>query len=207
MDVAFRSPVLPASSYGRKMDPSPNRPVVFSEAELDQIGAGDVVVRDGVVDVQPWLALARRTPVNAAAIGRDRSVRPEIRADRTAMVAWPEAVRWFESLGAALSTSLRVALPAMTLQLGVFGAGDGYVRHHDALAGDAFRRVTAIVYLDRTWTLVDGGALRAGGRDIAPFGGRLVVFRSDLVEHEVLAPQRPRFALTAWFGTDGALWR
>jgi SM-20-related protein len=189
------------------MFPTRTRPFVFSEAELDRIGSGDLVVRDGVVDVAPWLVLALGTPVSPAGIGRTGAARPEVRADRTAFVAWPEAIRWFDALGTALSTGLRVALPAMTVQLAIFAAGDGYVVHRDALAGDAFRRLTATLYLDSSWTAEDGGALRAAGRDTAPFGGRLVVFRSDVVEHEVLPPRRQRVALTAWFGSDGAIRR
>jgi Rps23 Pro-64 3,4-dihydroxylase Tpa1-like proline 4-hydroxylase len=34
--------------------------------------------------------------------------------------------------------------------------------------------------------------------DISPSAGRLVLFQSDLVAHEVLPAHRPRWALTAW---------
>ena len=35
--------------------------------------------------------------------------------------------------------------------------------------------------------------------DLAPLHGRLVVFRSTLVEHEVLPVFSPRYAATAWY--------
>jgi len=45
-----------------------------------------------------------------------------------------------------------------------------------------------------------------GPRDIEPVGGRLVVFLSDRVEHEVLPTSATRRAATAWFrGPDAVL--
>lgn len=186
--------------------------VRFSEAELDQIAGGGVVVRDHAADVAGWLAVARQTPLAPAGVGRLGALHPELRSDRTAFVdgadpAWAEVVDWYAALGVSLGRGLRVALPAFSLQVAVYGPGDKYVAHTDALAGDPIRRVTAIVYLDPTWTEGDGGSLRAAGRTILPVGGRLVVFRADRVEHEVEPPTRDRWALTAWYGTNGAIRR
>ncbi len=38
-----------------------------------------------------------------------------------------------------------------------------------------------------------------GARDVAPIGGRLVIFRSDQFEHEVLPARRERLSFTGWF--------
>ena len=85
-----------------------------------------------------------------------------------------------------------------------------------------WRRVTSILYLnEQPWPLTQGGALRVyrprsdgagvagsaeqhqegegGWVDVAPEGGRLVVFMAGAVEHEVLPAYAPRVALTAWF--------
>jgi SM-20-related protein len=35
--------------------------------------------------------------------------------------------------------------------------------------------------------------------DILPLGGRLVLFLSDLIEHEVLPARRERYSITGWF--------
>jgi SM-20-related protein len=79
------------------------------------------------------------------------------------------------------------------------GGGARYVRHRDALAHGNQRRITAIVYLNTDWTPADGGQLRLGdGTDIEPLAGRLIVFLSERVEHEVLPAHAPRFAITAW---------
>ena len=53
----------------------------------------------------------------------------------------------------------------------------------------------------------DGGALRCWikGRepfDVAPVGGRLVIFDSGAVEHAVLAASADRVALTVWINRE-----
>ena len=89
------------------------------------------------------------------------------------------------------------------------GDGTGYVKHLDsgrASSGSTAeelkksrRKVTALYYLNPDWCVRDGGQLRlflrpdavstrADGAkiwDIAPTLDKLVIFRSDLVEHEV----------------------
>jgi SM-20-related protein len=63
--------------------------------------------------------------------------------------------------------------------------------------------VTAILYLNPDWTEAAGGLLRlhlpSGPLDVAPLLDRLVVFRSEIVEHEVLPTHAPRWAVTAWY--------
>src|SRR6185295_11601544 len=83
------------------------------------------------------------------------------------------------------------------------GAGARYVRHRDAFGGPESRRVSAILYLNPTWTPADGGLLRlhtgAGAVDLEPRLDRLVVFLSERLEHEVLPAHAERFAATAWY--------
>ena len=79
------------------------------------------------------------------------------------------------------------------------------------------RILTALYYLTPTdWSLVhDGGCLRLFSADddgdktddfldVCPYPNRLVVFRSDRIEHQVLpSKRRDRMALTIWFyGTE-----
>ena len=92
-----------------------------------------------------------------------------------------------------------------------------YKRHFDCKDPKSNpRRLTAIVYLqDDGWDAErDGGSLRAylpsraargagggGGaaaEDVAPLGGRLCLFRSCEVEHEVLPCTASRMAVTLW---------
>ena len=70
------------------------------------------------------------------------------------------------------------------------------------------RALTAILYLNDDWSVDrDGGALRCWikGRepfDVAPTGGRLVIFDSGTVEHAVLAASADRVALTVWINRE-----
>ena len=77
----------------------------------------------------------------------------------------------------------------------------------------AQRIISAVYYLtDDDWQVEDGGCLRIFGdnsdsgrcvgehyHDILPYADRLVLFRSDLVEHEVLpSTKKTRIAITVW---------
>jgi SM-20-related protein len=162
-----------------------------------------------------WLArlvaLDHGGGLTPAGVGLERRLDPGVRDDRTAFadLGWDDLVGWFDALGAAWSAGLRVALPRMSVQLAAFDPGGHYDPHYDAFAGDPSRRLSAVLWLDRTWTADDGGALavRVGGatREVVPVGGRLVVFRSDAVEHAVLPPRRTRYAVAGWFGTAGRI--
>ena len=93
----------------------------------------------------------------------------------------------------------------------MFPPGAGYVRHVDTIRSDPRRRITATLYLERDWRPDDAGALAVvepnGERELLPLGGRLVLFRSDVVPHEVRPTRRLRTALTAWFGSEGRIRR
>jgi SM-20-related protein len=63
------------------------------------------------------------------------------------------------------------------------------------------------LYLNEKWEDSDGGALRMyfpqedGAelvKDVLPIGGRLVVFLSGEIPHEVLPTQKERISITGW---------
>ena len=74
------------------------------------------------------------------------------------------------------------------------------------------RAVTAILYLNPDWEEAHGGCLRVhledekGEVDVAPAWGRVVLFDSRRITHEVRPASFGRWALTAWIndGPDGA---
>jgi SM-20-related protein len=90
----------------------------------------------------------------------------------------------------------------------------GYRRHTDALPYDiddeasvVERKVTTILYLNNEWVSNHGGSLRiwlpkragAGWRELEPVAGRLVIFLSGCMPHEVRPSfEADRFALTSW---------
>lgn len=120
-------------------------------------------------------------------------------------------LRRLDALRAELSLGLRIGLGRTELQLARYVLpGAGYQRHRDAPRGGT-RRITAVYYLNPDWSPTHGGALRVhppnGSRDVEPRLDRLVIFASELLEHEVLPVFHPRLALTAWFGADDPLGR
>ena len=115
----------------------------------------------------------------------------------------------------ALRAQLAAAMPELGLtqrtsvQIACYpGSGERYVRHFDAIRGrddhGEQRRITALYYTNHAWCEAHGGALRliAGGSgehvDVAPLLDRLAIFRSEIVEHEVLPTFAPRYAVTCW---------
>lgn len=91
------------------------------------------------------------------------------------------------------------------------GTGARYMPHIDAMPDDdsksSERKITAILYCNPDWALEHGGALRlwlpdhAGGAslDVEPRGGRLLLFLSGCIRHEVLPAYKSRCAVTSWF--------
>ena len=100
------------------------------------------------------------------------------------------------------------------------GDGTGYVKHKDSTGNKPGRKITAICYLNIGYLDEHGGHLQVWPRDksnlkkttlrqdgvefnngiikVAPIGGRLVIFHSNLW-HEVMPAYHRRIALTAWF--------
>lgn len=84
--------------------------------------------------------------------------------------------------------------------------GAHYERHRDSLPtsdlDDTFqRRITVIFYLNPGWTEGDGGEIKIFGdqdRLVKPMLGRMLIFMSGAIDHEVLPTKKPRFALTSW---------
>ncbi|MCK6504232.1 2OG-Fe(II) oxygenase [Myxococcota bacterium] len=203
----------PLRSWPATLVPAP----VFTDAEVQELGSGGLVVREGALGDELAAALrARLEALDAAGallpagLGHDGRLVPALRADRAATLeelgADPvlEAVwAWFDRLRQALVEATWVGLPRFSVQLACYpGGGARYARHVDALPGDTNRLFTAIVYLNPAWQPEHGGRLRAWvrgqPRELDPTWDRLVVFRSEAVPHEVLPAWAPRYAAAAW---------
>ncbi|MEM9557484.1 MAG: 2OG-Fe(II) oxygenase [Acidobacteriota bacterium] len=148
-----------------------------------------------------------------AGVGRGggQEIRSEVRRD---LVRWldPEAPseaasrwwQWLEALRTELNRHLFLGLVEAEAHLAVYPAGAFYRRHLDRFRDDDARTISCLLYLNDAWSAEDGGILRLyapeDGRavDVLPAGGTIVLFRSDTVEHEVLAAGRPRVSLACW---------
>ncbi len=88
----------------------------------------------------------------------------------------------------------------------IYPIGGYYERHKDQFQGDLSRQISFILYLDGNWQPTEGGELvlynEKSPEDVdqilRPAKGRLVVFMSESIEHEVRPTLRLRHSLTGW---------
>jgi SM-20-related protein len=79
-----------------------------------------------------------------------------------------------------------------------------YARHLDQFKNEKGRKFSIVIYLNEDWLEKDGGLLslypkERGQINISPLGGRMVLFRSDEMEHEVHPPiARDRRSIACW---------
>ena len=101
-----------------------------------------------------------------------------------------------------LNQTLFLSLKDFEVHMTIYPVGTFYKRHLDQFRKDDHRKLSIICYLNEQWDEVHGGQLRIYSEglstDIFPIAGRLVCFRSDQLEHEVLPATRERLSLTGW---------
>lgn len=145
-----------------------------------------------------------------AGIGKEsRQVNEAIRGDHiqwiepaTAPLELKIALEKIESLRTYLNRALFLGLKDFEVHIARYPAGSGYKRHLDQFKKDDHRKISVVCYLNEKWKVEDGGQLNMYFPDhtmeILPEGGKMVCFRSDLIEHEVLPSKRERASLTGW---------
>lgn len=113
-----------------------------------------------------------------------------------------------------LNQTLFLSLKDYEIHMTIYPVGTFYKRHLDQFRKDDRRKLSIICYLNEDWQEEQGGQLRIylppsdtsseqqDALDVFPIAGRLVCFRSDLLEHEVLPATRQRFSLTGWLRDD-----
>jgi SM-20-related protein len=87
-----------------------------------------------------------------------------------------------------------------------YPSGTFYKRHLDLLKLSDHRKLSFVFYLNPNWEVGDGGELllylNEDGAEqtvvVNPLLGRLVVFRSEILEHEVAMAHRSRHSITGW---------
>jgi len=147
-----------------------------------------------------------------AAVGRGaaRAVRAEIRGDR---ILWLKAgqsaacdsyLLIMEEMRVALNQEFFLGLDSYESHFAHYAPGAAYQKHLDRFRDDDLRTVSVVIYLNPDWPVEQGGALRlhpldAPPSDVSPLGGRLVVFLSADMPHEVLPATHDRLSLAGWF--------
>jgi SM-20-related protein len=101
-----------------------------------------------------------------------------------------------------LNQSLYLSLKDYEVHVTIYPPGSYYKRHLDQFKSDDHRKLSVICYLNPEWQESYGGQLRLflknGELDVLPIAGRLVCFRSDQIEHEVIPATQDRRSITGW---------
>lgn len=146
-----------------------------------------------------------------AGIGKsqDKQINEGIRGDYIQWIdrtsAAPAVQLYLSRLDALISfvnQSLFLSLKDYEVHMTIYPPGSYYKRHLDQFKKDDHRKLSVICYLNENWKVEEGGQLRIylpdKDIDVLPLAGRLVCFRSDQLEHEVLPAIRPRLSITGW---------
>ncbi len=123
--------------------------------------------------------------------------------------AW---IKWADLLQSYLNRRLFLGLFSFESHFSHYAKGDFYKKHKDAFKGDGNRVLSVVVYLNKNWSLDDGGELIIypstltdsaiidhSKITVTPSFGTIVVFLSEEFPHEVLPALRDRYAIAGWF--------
>jgi SM-20-related protein len=181
-------------------------------------------------DITPWLGtellrslqdeiivLDQNNALKSAGIGRgsepvrDRSVRRD-------KIAWLQGTTspqlalfdFLENLRVGLNQRLFLGLKHFEAHYATYHRGDFYKAHVDSFQGRASRIVSLVLYLNDHWLPTDGGALQIYSREneseasglVLPEAGRVALFMSEEIRHEVLEAHRTRYSLSCWLRQD-----
>lgn len=192
----------------------------WNDETVQTLGDGGALVFDSVLGLEAAtdtfnsvLKLAADGQLRRAGIGRSGNLRQD-EAIRQDLITWVDETNTnefarvtalFEGVRAAANETCWMGLKRFDTQIALY-SGDGaqYDRHRDAFHGKSSRTLTAIYYPNIHWEPAHGGQLRVffsedNVEDIDPVADRLVVFLSEILDHQVLPTFAPRAALTAWF--------
>lgn len=183
-----------------------------SFAIIDNFISGDFC--KALLEEQNSLLKAGKFREAAVGNGDKKLVKPEIRNDA---VLWMDsealtplqAAYWdkIEEIRNVLNQRCFLGLRSFEGHFARYPKGSFYKRHLDQFQQVSYRVITVILYLNQNWKSVDGGELRMyfpqedGSeriQDVLPEGGRLVIFLSGEISHEVLPTHRERISITGW---------
>lgn len=201
-----------------------------SEQWLDELAGGlcshgwvtlDVRERMGAGLLQALAAeveiLHRTDAMKKAGIGRGNDLMRD-RSVRRDKIAWlqgmttPQAAlfEFLDALREGLNRRLFLGLKRFETHYATYQPGDFYKKHLDSFQGRASRVVSLVLYLNENWQAADGGALQVFNQEndnevcglVLPELGRMALFLSEDIPHEVLPANRTRYSLACWFRQD-----
>lgn len=193
------------------------------ESILSNLDLHGIAVVDGFLDSDLADQLRREALIEyaegefrAAKIGKgiEKQHNTEIRGDKINWLQREAATHnqdqyWqtLDELREVLSPFFRIHLERTELHFTVYPKGSFYAAHLDQFEATSNRIFSVILYLNPDWKEGDGGELQYFPEDaepikLAPLHNRLIIFRSDMILHEVLETQVQRVSLTGWMRKD-----
>lgn len=141
-------------------------------------------------------------------------LQPDIRGDH---IEWLETGRseacdrylaHMETLRCMLNRELFLGLEEYESHFALYAPGAFYRAHLDRFRDDDKRTVSVVLYLNDDWQPEHGGALRLHPQgapvvDVLPQAGRMAMFMSGEMLHEVLPTARERLSIAGWFRRRG----
>lgn len=188
-------------------------PMVDAIVDRGYACADEWMLPSEALTIRSHLLDTYRTKVfKPAGVGKshDHQVDSRVRGDHIHWIdeskTLPEVGAFFtkmRQLSEYLNRTCYLGIKDIEAHLTVYPPGTYYERHLDQFQYDDHRKLTFIYYLNPIWQPSDGGQLviyQSDGtsKQFMPLLNRLVIFRSELLEHEVLPTQRERCSLTGW---------
>ncbi|MGM0745259.1 2OG-Fe(II) oxygenase [Rhodohalobacter sp.] len=107
-----------------------------------------------------------------------------------------------DDLIANLKRICYLSLSGSKFHIAKYPKGSHYDRHLDQFNERSNRQITVLIYLNENWKKGDGGELVIYKDNeeilVEPIAKRLLLFKSDVIEHEVLKTNVTRYSLTGW---------
>ncbi|MCC5923764.1 MAG: 2OG-Fe(II) oxygenase [Crocinitomicaceae bacterium] len=187
------------------------------EQFMDELATQEYVVIDNFLDAKELQLLLelfeqrkRQNLFEKAAIGAsgNEKIINEIRGDYTLWLnrktdtLFEAIFLRIDEIKCVLNRLCMLSISDFEFHLAVYPKGSFYQKHYDQFNNRNNRLISVVLYLNENWIQGNGGELRihkdTGHIDIAPLMNRLVLFRSDVVLHEVLVSNTERNSLTGW---------
>ena len=201
--------------------------MIWLESLLDSLSVSGVCYSDQALNNGPtgslrakWLEVLQSHQsqglFKSASIGRDSTLQnnQNIRNDE---ISWLDSKRSTDAeiLGelnrwrSFLNENLFLSMRTTESHFARYNSGHFYARHKDQHESKQSRILSFVCYLHSTWKPGDGGELAITNGDtnevkqiIEPLPGRVVIFKSDEIWHEVRKSNFTRYSLTGWFRHD-----
>ena len=186
---------------------------------IDKLAEDDFVVIDDFISNEQLLQLRaflletwQNDAFNHAKIGSNinDTLADDIRGDYT---FWLNETRdntlhvFFKLIRESIANFNRycfLSLAGFEFHLAHYPPNAFYKRHFDRFKDKSNRMLSFVIYLNENWVEEQGGQLRMYNvknqehLDVEPNAKRAVIFKSDVVEHEVMPTTASRYSLTGW---------